>query len=409
MSANTNDASPLAVATGEQEPMRRSMILLMATAVGVIVANIYYAQPLLADIAHSFGLTVTQAGAIAMLSQVGTAMGMFLFVPLGDKFERRALITILMLGAVASLLLFAVAPNLVWLASASFAVGAFAATVHVVVPFAAHLASDQQRGRVVGTMVGGILFGVLLARTFSGWIGALFGWRAVYGIAAVGILILAAIMRAQLPASRPALVISWPDLMRSTLLLARRHALLRESALLGAMCFAGFSAFWTTLIFFLESPAYHYGSAVAGFFGLVGAVGAAGAPTFGHLAAKHGPRATIRVALWLSMFSFILMGFIGRNFAGLIVSVILMDLGIQIAHISNQTRIYGIDPSARSRLNMVYMFCYIVGGALGSYFGAVCWHQAGWWGVCSFGAAILGLAVLAESLYHREEISELVS
>jgi predicted MFS family arabinose efflux permease len=400
MSADSNDASPVAIAAGEQEPMRRSLVWLMATSVAVVVANIYYAQPLLADIAHSFGLTVTQAGAIAMLSQVGTAVGMFLFVPLGDKFERRSLITILMLGAVASLLLFAAAPNVVCLAAGSFAVGAFAANVHVVVPFAAHLASDEQRGRVVGTMVGGILFGVLLARTFSGSLGALFGWRAVYGIASAAILILAAIMRTQLPASRPAILISWPDLMRSTLQLVRRHALLRESALLGALSFSAFSAFWTTLIFFLESPAYHYGSAVAGFFGLVGAVGAAGAPTFGHLAGKYGPRVIIRVALWLSMFSFILMGLIGKHFAGLVLSVILMDLGIQIAHVSNQTRIYSIDPAARGRLNMVYMFCYFVGGALGSYLGAVCWHHAGWRGVCSFGAGILCLAILAESLYN---------
>src|SRR5580658_6907526 len=177
------------------EPMRRSMVWLLATTVGVVVANIYYAQPLLADIAHSFKLTVTQAGAIAMLSQVGTAVGMFLFVPLGDKFERRSLITILMLGAFAALLLFATAPNIVVLAAASIAVGAFAANVHVVVPFAAHLASAEQRGRVVGTMVGGILFGVLLARTFSGSIGALFGWRVVYGIAAVAMLALAAVLR----------------------------------------------------------------------------------------------------------------------------------------------------------------------------------------------------------------------
>jgi predicted MFS family arabinose efflux permease len=377
------------------------MVWLLATTVGVVVANIYYVQPLLADIAQTFGLTVTKAGAIAMLSQVGTAVGMFLFVPLGDKFERRWLITVLMLGSFAALLFFAAAPNVACLAAASFAVGAFAANVHVVVPFAAHLASDEQRGRVVGTMVGGILFGVLLARTFSGLIGALFGWRAVYGIAAAGILGLAAILRTQLPKSPPAFVISWPDLMKSTLHLARRHALLRESALLGAMCFAAFSAFWTTLIFLLESPAYHYGSAVAGFFGLVGALGAAGAPTFGHLASKHGPRATIRVALWLGMGSFILMRFIGKHFAGLIVSVILMDLGIQIAHISNQTRIYSIDPAARSRLNMVYMSCYFVGGALGSYLGAVCWHAAGWTGVCAFGAGVLCLALLTEAYYSR--------
>jgi predicted MFS family arabinose efflux permease len=381
--------------------MRRSTVWLMAATVGVVVANIYYAQPLLADIAHSFGLTVTRAGAVAMLSQAGTAMGMFLFVPLGDKFERRSLITLLMLGEFAALLLFAAAPNVACLAAASFAVGAFAANVHVVVPFAAHLASAEQRGRVVGTMVGGILFGVLLARTFSGSIGALFGWRAVYGIAAIAMLILAGVIWAQLPASRPEIAISWPDLMRSTLQLVRRHAALRESALLGAMCFSAFSAFWTTLIFLLESPVYHYGSAVAGFFGLVGAAGAACAPTFGHLASKHRPRITIRVALWLGMLSFILMGFFGKHFAGLIICVILMDLGIQIAHVANQTRIYAIDPSARSRLNMVYMFCYFVGGAAGSYLGAVCWHRAGWWGVCSFGAGILCLALLTESLYNR--------
>jgi predicted MFS family arabinose efflux permease len=289
----------------------------------------------------------------------------------------------------------------VCLAVASFAVGAFAANAHVMVPFAAHLASDEQRGRVVGTMVGGILFGILLARTFSGSLGALFGWRAVYGIAAMAMLVLVVVVRTQLPSSLPTLAISWPDLMRSTLQLVRRHSLLRESALLGAMCFAAFSAFWTTLIFFLESPAYHYGSAVAGFFGLVGAVGAAGASTFGHLADKHGPRATIRVALWLSMLSFILMGFIGNHFAGLVICVIIMDLGIQIAHVSNQTRIYSIDPAARSRLNMVYMFCYFIGGACGSYLGAVCWHHAGWVGVCSFGAGILCVALIAETIHSR--------
>ena len=401
MSAELNAVTPLAIAAGEQAPMRKSMVWLMATTVGVVVASIYYAQPLLADIAHSFKLTVTQAGAIAMLSQVGTALGMFLFVPLGDKFERRLLITILMLGAGAALALFAASPNIACLAAASFAVGAFAACVHVVVPFAAHLASDQQRGRVVGTMVAGILFGVLLARTFSGSVGALLGWRAVYGIASVAIFVLAAIIQTRLPASLPASVISWPDLMHSTLHLVQRHALLRESALLGALCFSAFSAFWTTLIFFLESPPYHYGSAVAGFFGLVGAAGAAGAPTFGHLAGKHGPRTIIRVALWLGMLSFILMGFIGRHFVGLIICVVVMDLGIQIAHVSNQTRIYSIDPAARGRLNMVYMFCYFAGGASGSYLGAVCWHHAGWWGVCSFGAAILGLAIIVESLFNR--------
>src|SRR5277367_3844975 len=387
----------------EQALMPQTTVWLMATTVGVIVANIYYVQPLLADIAGTFGLTVTRAGTVAMLSQIGTAFGMFLFVPLGDKYERRTLIFLLIIGEFVALMLFATAPNAVWLGCAAFAVGFFAANVHVVVPFAAHLAAPQQRGRVVGTVVAGILFGVLLARTFSGSVGALLGWRAVYGIAAGTMLILAVLVRTKLPVSRPDVVLSWPELMRSTLRLVRQHAVLRESALLGALFFAAFSAFWTTLVFFLAGPSYHYASAsaVTGFFGLVGAVGAAGAPTVGHLADKHGPRFTIRLALWLSLIAFLLLGFAGQHLVGLIAGVILMDLGVQSGHVSNQTRIYSIDPSARSRLNMVYMFCYFIGGALGSYLGAWCWHVAGWWGVCGFGTSALFLAIAAEFTYGR--------
>jgi predicted MFS family arabinose efflux permease len=387
----------------EKAPIPQTTVWLMAITVGVIVANIYYVQPLLADIAHTFGLSATRVGIVAMLSQAGTALGMFLFVPLGDKYERRSLILLLVLGASVSLLLMGTAQNALWLSCAAFAVGAFAASVHVVVPFAAHLAAPQQRGRVVGILVAGILFGVLLARTFSGSIGALLGWRAVYGVAAGAMLILSVVVRARFPISRPDVILSWPKLMRSTLALVCQHAVLREAAFLGAMFFAAFSAFWTTLVFFLGGQSYHFASpsAAAGFFGLVGAVGAAGAPTIGHLADKHGPRFTIRIALWLTLLSFLFLGFAGQHLAGLIVGVILMDLGVQSGHVSNQTRIYSIDPNARSRLNMVYMFCYFIGGGLGSYLGACCWHIAGWWGVCGFGITTLFLAIVAEFISGR--------
>jgi predicted MFS family arabinose efflux permease len=388
-------------------PLRASTVWLMAVIVGVTVANIYYAQPLLAEMAHTFGLSVTRAGAIAMLSQAGTAVGMFLFVPLGDKFERRGLIMWLAAGEVVALLLVAGAQNAIWLGVASFAMGALAASVHVVVPFAANLAAPEQRGRVVGTVVAGILFGVLLARTFSGSLGAAFGWRAVYGLAAGAMLILTVVIRTQLPMDRPDVEISWSKLMRSTFDLFLRHTALRESAFLGALFFAAFSAFWTTLVFFLESPAYGYAnaSALAGFFGLVGAFGAAGAPTVGHLASHHGPRFTVGIALWLALFSFLFMGFFGKHLVGLILGVILMDLGVQSGHVSNQTRIYSIDPAARSRLNMVYMFCYFVGGGTGSYLGAICWHWAGWWGVCGFSSAVLSLALIVEFFYRRAAAS----
>jgi predicted MFS family arabinose efflux permease len=389
----------------EPELLSRTTVWLMAITVGVIVANIYFAQPLLADIANTFGLSVTRAGTVAMVSQAGTALGMFLLVPLGDKYERRTLILVLVIGEVVSLLLMATASSAVWLECAAFAVGFFAANVHVVVPFAAHLAAPQQRGRVVGTVVAGILLGVILARTFSGSIGALLGWRAVYGIAAGTMLILALVIRTKLPVSRPEVILSWPELMSSTLQLVHRHAVLRESAFLGAMFFAAFSAFWTTLVFFLAGTPYNYANATAvtGLFGLIGAVGAAGAPTIGHLADKHGPRFTIRIALWLSLCSFFFLGVAGKHLAGLIIGVILMDLGVQIGHVSNQTRIYSIDPSARSRLNMVYMFCYFIGGGLGSYLGAWCWNILGWSGVCGFGATVLLLGIAgAQRGEHRK-------
>jgi predicted MFS family arabinose efflux permease len=340
-----------------------------------------------------------------MLSQAGTAVGMFLFVPLGDKFERRTLILTLVLAAAVALGLMAAAPNAVWLAVATFAMGAFVACVHVIVPFAAHLASPAQRGRVVGTVVAGILFGVLLARTFSGMVGAVTGWRAVYWIGSGAMIGLAVLLRWQLPTSRPETPISWPELMRSTFALVRRHAVLRESALLGALFFGAFSAFWTTLVFLLESGAYHYASAgaVAGLFGLVGALGAAGAPTIGHLADKHGPRFTIHIALWLTLGSFLLLGLFGHHLAGLIVGVVLMDLGVQCGHVSNQTRIYSIDPAARSRLNMVYMFCYFIGGGTGSYLGARLWHAEGWTGVCALGGGFLALGLVVEAIFSRAE------
>ncbi len=366
---------------------------LMAAIVCVVVANAYYVQPLLADIANTFGLTASRAGAVAMLSQVGTATGMFVFVPLGDALERRTLIVTLLVAASVILTLFATAQTVPWLLLASFAVGTSTATVHIVLPFAAHLAAPSQRGKVVGIVLSGLLLGILLARTFSGLVGAAFGWRAVYLCGAVAMLLLATVVRLRLPVSRPHVSLSWLALMRSAFGLIRRYPALRESAFLGAMFFCAFSAFWTTLIFFLESPAYGYGSAVAGLFGLIGAVGAAGAPTVGHLADKHGPRITILAALLVTLLSFVVLGLMGTSMAGLIVGVILMDLGVQVGHVASQTRIYGIDPAARSRLNMVYMVSYFLGGALGSYLGALCWRWGGWWAVCGFGgfAAVLGL------------------
>jgi predicted MFS family arabinose efflux permease len=371
-----------------------STVWFMAAATGVIVANIYYMQPLLADIARAFGLSVTEAGAVAMVGQLGTALGMLLFVPLGDTREKRGLITIMLLAAAAALVLVAASRSALWLAVACFLVGAMGSTVHIFVPFAAHLAPPRERGRVVGTVFSGILLGILLARTFSGFVGAYLGWRSVYEIAAAMILAVTVLVQFFLPRSKPTVDLSYVSLMRSTVNLVRNHPALRESAFIGASIFCCFSAFWTTLIFLLESPPFHYGSQAAGLFGLVGAAGAAGAPFIGRLTDKHGPRFTIGIALGFVFLSFILLGLTGKTLAGLIVGVLALDFGVQAGHVANQTRIYNLDSQARSRLNMFYMVCYFTGGSVGSLLGAWAWRAGGWFGVCAFCLAVMSISLL---------------
>jgi predicted MFS family arabinose efflux permease len=388
-------ASPVPESVAGPAPVPPRTVWYIALSTGLIVANIYYGQPLLAEIARQFSLSVPQAGALAMATQIGAACGMLFFVPLGDTRERRALITVLLLCSAASLLFLAAAPNVLCLAVASLAVGATASIVHVLVPFAAHLAPPQQRGRVLGIVLSGLMFGILLGRTLSGFIGAHFGWRYVYLLAAILMLALALTSRYFLPRSEPQISLRYSALLRSVASMVREHSGLRESALLGALMFAGFSAFWTTLVFLLATPPYHYGADVAGLFGLVGAAGALGAPLVGRLADRHGARNTLGIALLIVLASFLWLGAFGHFMLGLIVGVILLDLGVQSAHVSNQARIYAIAPEAKSRLNTVYMVTYFTGGSLGSLLGAASWRIAQWRGVCAFAllATLLALAV----------------
>ncbi len=367
---------------------------LLAFSVGVIVANIYYVQPLLAAMALTFSVSASMIGLVAMLTQVGTAIGMLVFVPLGDSLDRRALLTVLLWAAAVALCGVATARNLLWISIASFAVGACGAAVHVIVPFAAQLAPENSRGRVLGTVFSGLLIGILLARTFSGVVASLFGWRSVYAIAALGMLGLMLLLRARLPKLPPQNNLRWPVLMRSLVDLVRDHPALRESAFLGAALLCVFSAFWTTLVFLLQTPPYHYGSSVAGLFGLVGAAGALCAPLVGRFADRRGTGFTIFLALVTTLASFLLLGAFGKIMAGLIAGVVLLDIGVQSGHVANQTRIYALDPNARSRLNTVYMFCYFTGGSIGSWLGAICWQYKGWTAVCAFGVAVLAIALL---------------
>lgn len=369
--------------------MRHNLVWLMAIASGAAAANLYYNQPLLAAIAQSLHAPAYEAGFIPILTQIGYAVGIFLFVPLGDLMERRGLIVTMLLATTLALGGAAVSPNITWLLMASLVIGITTITAQLIVPFAAQLAKPQERGNVVGMVMSGLLIGILLARTVSGFVGAFFSWRAMYWLASFLMIVLAVALFRLLPKSQPSLKVPYQRLMGSLFKLIRQPVLC-EASMIGAMSFGAFSAFWSTLVFLLvEQPPYHYGSEATGLFGLVGVVGAAAAPVVGRLADRSSPRLTVGLGLAITTGSFFIFLLFGHQLWGLIVGVILLDLGVQTTQISNQTRIYSLPPEAHSRLNALYIMFYFVGGALGSFLGAYSWSQWQWNGVCGIGLLML--------------------
>jgi predicted MFS family arabinose efflux permease len=375
-------------------PRHPSLLPFLGLACGVGVSNIYFNQPLLLDIARSLRVDHSQMGTVAVATQIGYSLGILAFVPLGDVIERRSLMVRLFAGVALSALLTAIAPNLATLLAASVAIGLTAAVTHVVVPIAPELADDEERGRAVGTVMTGLLLGVLLARSVSGWIASFFGWRAVFIFAALCNAAFVPLMLRRLPKLPPHTPLPYSQALRSLWTLVRTQPLLRESAVLGGLVFAAFSAFWTTLVFLLGSKHYHLGAGTAGSFGILGATGALIAPIAGRVADRRGSRAVVTLGLSLLALGFCILWLLGYHILGLVLGVIILDLGAQANQIANQTRIFGIEPGARGRINTIYMTIFFLGGSLGSLFSTMAWGRWGWGGVCALGLGLLGLAAL---------------
>src|SRR4051812_1125709 len=369
-------------------------IRLLAFTAAAVVANLYYNQPLLPQFGRSFGILDGRIGLVSTASQVGYAAGLLFFVPLGDVIERRKLIGVLLGCVAASLAAAARAQNILWLGLASFAIGATTIVPQLVIPFAAGLVEPSVRGRVVGRVMGGLLIGILAARVIAGAIGAIAGWRAMFALAAALMVILAVVLGRRLPSEPAREPVPYRTLMRSLVTVARTQWIVRDAGLIGALSFFAFSAFWTTLAFRLELSPLHYGSAVAGAFGLVGIVGASAAPLVGRLADKRTPRATVGLGLLIVALSFGLFAVAGATIAGLVVGVILLDAGMQAIGVSNQTRIYRLPAEQHSRLNTVYMVMYFTGGSLGSATGVWAWGHWRWTGLCAVSLAAVAAAAV---------------
>jgi predicted MFS family arabinose efflux permease len=364
------------------------LLFVMAIAAGVSVANLYYAQPLLHTLSQSFDVSEGAAGIIITMTQLGYALGLVLLVPLGDLIERRRLITRVSLAAVLALVAAALSPRLLWFDMACLFIGITAVVAQVLVPFAAHLARDEDRGRVVGRVMSGLLMGILLARVASGLVSDVLGWRSVYWIAA-GLMSLQAIVLARVLPNEPPesqqSPRSYTALLLSILHLMRDEPILRRRIVYGMAVFAAFSVLWTGLPFLLAPAPYAYGDTVIGLFGLLGVAGVLMASFAGHLHDRGHSYFGTGSALVMVILGFLLMGIWPYHVTAIIVGIILLDLGVQGTQILNQSTIYTLRPEARSRLTTAYMTCFFIGGAIGSAAAAVSYVHFGWTGVALAG------------------------
>ncbi|MFO2462921.1 MFS transporter [Pseudomonas sp. 15FMM2] len=378
-----------------QSPLSGAVVLLFAIACGLSVANVYYAQPLLDAMANTFAMDHATVGVIITLSQVGYGIGLLLLVPLGDLLNRRRLIVSQLLLSTFAVLLVALSDSSTWLLIAMLLTGLLAVVTQVLVAYAANLAQPQQRGHVVGLVTSGIVVGLLLARTVSGLMADLAGWRSVYLLSAGLTLLMALLLWRALPSTeQPRPSSSYSQLIGSVFSLFRQEKVLRDRAVLALLVFAAGTVLWTPLVLPLSAPPLSLSHTQIGLFGLAGAAGALGAARAGHWADRGFAQWVSGAALILMLLSWLAIAFTQSSLWALLLGVIIFDLGLQAVHVTSQSLIYSVRPEAQSRLAAGYMLFYSVGSALGSVGATMMYAWGGWIAVCGLGAAINLLALL---------------
>lgn len=366
----------------------RGKIVMMAIIAGAVITNVYCIQPILPLIKTGLGVDLTTVDLVAAAALLGFSTGLGLLLPLGDRFDRRKLV----LGQIALAFVFGVAavvaPGIGTLIAASFGLGAVSCVPQQLVPFAAVMSRPTERGRNVGTVVSGIMVGILLGRTIAGVVGATYGWRAVYGLEAafmVPVFIGAAVL---LPRGVPSTNLSYGRLLASLWPLARDNAPIRQSMIVQALLWACFNAFWVNLAALLASGPWRLGSAWAGGFGIIGAAGAFAASLGGRASDRLGTRAVIGVSIGIVTLAYVLLAGANASIAFLVIGVIVLDIGVQAGLVSNQTRAFAVDPKAQGRINSLYMTATFFGGAVGTVVSGWLMAHFGWMGIVVFGVAL---------------------
>ena len=357
--------------------LSQKQILIMAITTGIAVASVYYSQPILAAIAESLHISIQKAGNISVLSQVGYGLGLFFLTPIGDMVDRKKLILYLQIALIASLLLFAFATNLLVLYAASVCIGIFAVVAQVVLPMAASLV-EENRGKIVGQIFTGLLIGILTARIFSGFITHLWGWQAVYIIGAVLVALSAVLMQTDFPSVKQEFDGSYASLLKSTINQLGRFSKLRSAAVTGMLTFGTLSAFWITLTLHLSGKPFEYNPSTIGMFGLLAVMGALIAPVFGKIADKGGQVKSLIFASLLVVISLVGILFFPNSIFIIAIAVILLDMGVQGAQVTNISIIYSLDINSNSRINTVYMTAYFIGGSVSAYLSLQAYQMGGW-------------------------------
>lgn len=386
-----------------QAALSRRTILLMAVVTGVIVANLNFIQPIENLIAADFNLSKAVVGMLAMLTQLGYAFGLLLIVPLGDIFDRYHLIQFMMVLSILSMLLAFWSPNAGVFAVATTLVGITSVAPQIIIPYAGYLAPSLQRGKVLGIVLSGLLTGILLSRSFSGLLGSVMPWQDIYLIAAAIDLVFLAIVHFRLPHdARGHQDLNYLKVigMLPKLFMTQRE--LRGSAINGFCLFGMSNVLWSTLAFYLAAQ-YHLGSNVAGLLGLLGIAGVLAAPMIGNMVDQRSPRLTVGLGMVFSGVAFVIFWLIGHWLLGLIVGIVLLDLGTQFSQVSNQAIVQSLNRRESSRNNSVFMFSYFLGGAIGTLSATWAWSHAGWTGVCGVAVVFLVIAVAGHLLIGEPE------
>lgn len=372
----------------------RGKIIMMAIIAGAVITNIYCTQPILPLIASDLGLDLTTVDLVAGSALLGFATGLALLLPMGDRFDRRKLV----LGQIALAFCFAIAaaisPSVGTLIAASFGLGIVSCVPQQLVPFAAVMSKPSERGRNVGTVVSGIMVGILLGRTIAGVVGEAWGWRAVYGLEAAFMIPVWIAAAALLPKGVPSTNLSYPRLLASLWPLMRDNSAIRQSMIVQALLWACFNAFWVNLAALLANGPFQLGSAWAGGFGIIGAAGALAASLGGRATDRLGSRSVIGASIGIVTLAYLLLAGAQTSMALLVLGVIVLDIGVQSGLVSNQTRAFAVDPKAQGRINSLYMTATFFGGAVGAAVSGWLMTRFGWSGIVEFGIA-LGLIALA--------------